>query len=73
MRCMENVRPTVPRSLSNPEIPDDWRARLANQLTRGHKRRALRFLDRMMDQRWPPEPVREVQRTKSKGQSKEKV
>jgi len=53
VRRMENVRPAVPRSLSNPEIPDDWRARLAKQLARGHKRRALRFLDRMMDQRWP--------------------
>lgn len=53
MRRGVNVRPPVPHSLSNPEIPEDWRARLAEQLARGHKRRALRFLDRMMDQRWP--------------------
>ena len=53
MRRMENVRPAVPRSLSNPAIPDAWRDKLAEQLARGHKRRALRFLDRMMDQRWP--------------------
>jgi len=50
---MVNVRHAAPRSLSNPAIPDDWRAKLAEQLAKGHKRRALRFLDHMMDQRWP--------------------
>jgi transitional endoplasmic reticulum ATPase len=53
MRRTANVRHPVPHSLSNTQIPDNWRSELAEHLAKGHKRRALRFLDRMMDQRWP--------------------
>jgi transitional endoplasmic reticulum ATPase len=53
MRRMVNVRHPVPRSLSSAEIPEDWRGKISKLLAQGHKRRALRFLDRMMDQRWP--------------------
>ncbi|GEM_PF-494506 len=53
MRRTASVRHPVPRTLSNGQIPDNWRSKLAEQLARGRKRGALRFLDRMMDQRWP--------------------
>ena len=41
------------RSLSNPAIPGHWLRRLERLLAGGRKRRALRFLDRQMDSRWP--------------------
>jgi len=53
MRRTAEVQHAVTRSLSNPAIPASWRSKLEITLARGHKRRALRFLDTMMDTRWP--------------------
>ena len=53
MKRTQDVRQAVTPSLSNPAIPVAWRDKIAWYLARGHKRRALRFLDTMMDTRWP--------------------
>ena len=41
------------QSLANPAIPYVWKGRLEYLIVQGQKRRALRYLDKQMDHKWP--------------------